>query len=259
MKLVTGFSALVVMAIVSTSMAYAQTQDSCSGGCCSGAKTAVTVAAVQEKGSCCSGQEGATCSGQEGTCCSGQEGATCSCQEGTCQGGECPIAAAMTKLPKMVMKVGEETTECASCAKGLADTKKLPIHFVVATKNYEDKTAAYTALVEATESFVDEFATPCTCPTSGVTKIGGTSCDCTVTAGKNAELMKTAMASVQMNYKVGEEVCNCPKKAAAMAKEAGQELQYVVGEQTTCCPLTARMEIAKQKICGCNQSHASNA
>lgn len=162
---------------------------------------------------------------------------------------QCPVmTAALEKLPKMTYKVGEETTCCSTSAEAMAKENSQAIHFVVAEKTYEDKAAAYTALVSQTEEFVTEFVTPHKCETSGKTTLAGETCDCPVSSAKYAEQVKTAVDAVTMSYKVGEESCDCPTKAATMAKETeGAEVEYVVGEECTSCELTARMNLAHAK------------
>lgn len=163
-----------------------------------------------------------------------------------CQ-GQCPIAKAMGELPKMTYKVGEEMTCCSESAAALAKKSEMPVHFVVGEKTYEAKEAAFTALVEQTETFVNDFITPCKCETSGVTKIAGKSCNCPVEAGNTAELVKAAANKVQMTYAVGEETCNCPMKAAEMAKASGAKKEFVVAGEKTCCEMTARLNLARAK------------
>lgn len=163
-----------------------------------------------------------------------------------CQ-GQCPIAKAMGDLPKMTYKVGEEMVCCAESAAALAKKSEMPIHFVVGEKSFEAKEAAFTSLVEQTESFVKEFVTPCKCEVSGKTTIAGKSCNCPVEAGSRAELVKTAAAKVQMTYAVGEETCNCPMKAAEMAKTSGSKKEFVVAGEKTCCEMTARLNLARAK------------
>ena len=161
--------------------------------------------------------------------------------------GECPIAAAMGELPKMTYKVGEESVCCSKAAASLAEKSGDPINYVVGEKSFTEKKAAMTSLVETTEAFVTEFVTPCKCDVSGVTKIAGKSCNCPIDAGKKAELVSTAVSGISMSYVVGEETCNCPNKAAALAKTSGDEQFYVVGEEKTCCEMTARLNLARAK------------
>ena len=161
--------------------------------------------------------------------------------------GACPIAAAMGDLPKMAYKVGDESVCCADAAASLAKTTGQPISYVVGEKSYTDKKAAMTSLVETTEAFVTDFITPCKCDVSGATKIAGKACNCPVDAGKKAELVSAAVSGISMSYAVGKESCNCPNKAAELAKTSGAEKLYVVGDEKTCCEMTARLNLARAK------------
>lgn len=167
------------------------------------------------------------------------------CASDCCKG--CPVTAAMAKLPKMTYRVGTENVCCSESAAKMAEEKKTPLHFVVGEKVFEDKTQAYTSLVEQTESMVNGFVTPKTCATSGTHTVAGKSCKCSVQAGQNAELVKAAIKDIKMTYAVGEKSCNCPNEAGSIAKTSGEKMTYVVGEEKTCCNMTARLTLAKAK------------
>ena len=104
------------------------------------------------------------------------------CASGECKG--CPVTAAMAKLPKMTYRVGTENICCSESAAKMAEEKKSPLHYVVGEKVFEDKTEAYTSLVEQTETMVSEFITPSKCAKSGTHTVAGKSCKCEVQAGK---------------------------------------------------------------------------
>jgi hypothetical protein len=161
--------------------------------------------------------------------------------------GECPVTLAMAKLPAMSYQVGTEKTCCSSSAAQLAEEHSAPIHYVVAETTYEDKTEAMTALVEKTEAMVEEFITPCKCETSGKTTVAGETCACPIQGAKNIELVKAAVESVNVSYKVGEEACNCPMKAKELASSSEAKMTYVVDGEETCCGLTARLQTARAK------------
>jgi len=167
------------------------------------------------------------------------------CESACCKG--CPVTAAMAKLPTMTYRVGTENVCCSESAAKMAKEKKTALHFVVGEKVFEDKTQAYTSLVEQTESMVNDFVTPKTCATSGTHTVAGKSCKCSVQAGKTAELVKTAIKDIKMTYAVGEKSCNCPNEAGSLAKTSGKEMTYVVGKESTCCNMTARLTLAKAK------------
>ena len=168
-----------------------------------------------------------------------------SCTKDCCKG--CPVTAAMAKLPKMTYRVGTENVCCSESAAKMAAEKKTPLHFVVGEKVFEDKTEAYTSLVEQTEAMVTSFVTPSKCSKSGTHTVAGKSCKCEVQAGKNAELVKAAIKDVKMTYAVGEKSCNCPNEAGSLAKKSGEKMTYVVGEEKTCCNMTARLTLAQAK------------
>ena len=161
--------------------------------------------------------------------------------------GECPMSKAMAKLPAMSYQVGTEKTCCSASAEALAKENNETVMFVVSDKTYEDKTEAMTALVEETEAMVNEFITPCKCETSGTTTVAGESCSCPVQGEKNVELVKKAVESVHVSYKVGDEECNCPMKAKEMAAESHSEMKYVIDGEETSCGMTARLETARAK------------
>lgn len=168
-----------------------------------------------------------------------------SCDTDCCKG--CPVTAAMAKLPKMAYRVGTENVCCPDSAAKMAEEKKAALHFVVGEKVFEDKTEAYTSLVEQTEAMVSKFVTPSTCAASGTHTVAGKSCKCSVEAGKNAELVSAAIKDIKMTYTVGDKSCNCPTQAGTMAKTSGEKMTYVVGEEKTCCNMTARLALAKAK------------
>ena len=171
-----------------------------------------------------------------------------SCEASTCESDcACPIGKAMAALPKMTYKVGEESTCCSSSAAALAKEHDAPIHFVVAKKEFDSKDKAMVELAAVTTKFVDDFATPHTCETSGKTSVCGESMSCSVSAGKMASVAKEAMKTVSMKFKVGDEECGCPTKAAELAKTSGAKKEYVIGEATTCCSVDAQIKLAHAK------------
>ena len=178
--------------------------------------------------------------------CPGKCAETCdSTCAGDCEG--CPVTKAMAALPKMTFTVAEESTCCEQQASELAKAHNAPIHFVVAEKTYDDKAAAMVALADATEKFVADFAEPKTCSVSGKTSVCGTSTGCCESAKEMAAIAKAAMDEVHMSYKVGDETCQCPNAAAAMAKSSGAKTSYVVEGEETCCQVDARIKMAVAK------------
>jgi hypothetical protein len=174
-----------------------------------------------------------------------------SCGDKECSGETCASSCceeALAMFPKMTYRVSEHETCCADAAAKLAaDHDGESIKFVVAEKVYEDKAEAMTALAEVAEKFVADFSEPHTCQVSGTTSIAGKSLKCSDTAGKMASTIKEAIKTVSMTYKVGDETCSCPTKAAEMAKEAGTHQHFVVGGEETCCNIDARVKLAAAK------------
>lgn len=164
-----------------------------------------------------------------------------------CKDGACPIAAAMGKLPKITFAVGEETLPCEKSATAIADKSGGQIRYCVGDEEFDSKSDAQIALVEATERYVSTFAEPQTCETSGKTTVAGTEIHCVFCARSLAKKMNAAMDGVQMTYLVGQEECTCPQAADKLAQEAGVDKQFVVGEEKTCCEHTARLNLAHAK------------
>lgn len=173
--------------------------------------------------------------------------------------GACPIATAMKELPQMTYKIGEESTCCSESAAKLAKQHSLPIHYVVGKTTFEKKDEAYTSLVTKTESFVNDFITPCKCEVSGSTKIAGESCKCSVMAGEKTELVKGAVEKVKMSFMVGDKPVCCSHEADALAKSSEAEKFFVVGEEKTCCEKTARLNLARAKYKAAVQALAASS
>jgi hypothetical protein len=176
------------------------------------------------------------------------------CEAGKCcEGGKCSaacgaaVANAKEKLPKLVYKVGKETTCCSESAAALAEKSKEAVQFVVANKAYTCKNEAFAALVTETEKFVDSYVAVSKCEASGKTTVAGKSFDCCVEAGKKAELVQAAVKEVRVSYKVGAEDACCPSSAAALAKKHNKPIKYVVNGEATECELTSRLNLATAK------------
>jgi hypothetical protein len=181
------------------------------------------------------------------------------CDNGAECPSDCPVAVAMEKLPKMSFAVGEAKVCCGEKAQQLAEEQQAAIHYVVADKPYECKSAAMTALVEATEQMVAAFTEPKKCEASGLVSIGGKSTACAVDAENTANLVRTAADKVEMQYFVDGQQAACPVCAATSAKEKSLPIEYVVGDQKTTCQLTARLNLARAKYLAGVQAVASQA
>ena len=147
----------------------------------------------------------------------------------------------------MTYMVGTEETCCSHSAETLATKHDAPVQFVVNEKTYDSKDDAMVALADATETFVNTFASTHTCEASGTLTVAGMSTSCSATAGKRAELAKKAMDSVDMTYLVGTESCSCPMKAASLAKTSGEKEQFVVAGEKTDSSVDARLLLAQAK------------
>jgi hypothetical protein len=162
-------------------------------------------------------------------------------------GDECPITKAMSELPKITYQVGAEQVCCAQSAATLAEKNSTPITYLVGKQSFDTEPSAMVALVEVTEKFVNDFATPCKCEVSGTTAIAGKELCCDVSAAETAKVVAAAMKNVEMTYLVGQKQCACPVEAATLAKETGEQQLFVVAGESTCCSTTARLKLAHAK------------
>lgn len=224
-------------------------------------------AAAQCVGSECADKVASKCGSECSDKTNGKCGTECAskCAEGKCEGSKCSegkcegscasgkgaccvtIAAAKKQLPHMSYLVGTESVCCNEMAAELAEKSNEKVQFVVAEKTYCCKEAAYTALVEETEKFVNAFVTPSKCEASGTTKVAGKSYGCCQAAAKQTELVSTSVKAIRMGYKVGDEEVCCVKHATTLAKETNSPIQYIVDGEATQCELTARLKLATAK------------
>jgi len=188
---------------------------------------------------------------------------TSTCPGGACAGGacattacgsacskdckDCPITVAMNALPQMTFTVGEEKLTCPKAAAELAQKSSAPIHYVVGDKTFDTESAAKLALAETTEQFVSAFAEPKECKESGEITVAGKQLCCKTAAAQTAAVAKAAMDKVEMTYLVGEKECHCPVEAEKLAKESGDPTVYVVAGESSCCNVTARLNLARAK------------
>lgn len=173
--------------------------------------------------------------------CDGSKCDSASC----CDKGGCPVSKAMAALPKMSYQVGTQETCCAATAAKMAEAiDGGHIHFVVGKKHFHDKGKAMVALASTTEKFVHSYVSTHKCDKSGMNFVAGQSMSCSQSAAKIAKVAKEAMKTVSMTYKVGNESCNCPNKAAALAKTHGEKQHFVIGKESTCCSVDARIKLA---------------
>lgn len=207
---------------------------------------ASTAVARADCGSC--GSKAASAKKCSSVACAGEKCTTGTCSAAQCSASKgCPIATAMERLPELTYAVGKKATCCPKEAAKLAKGSGGHIHFCVAGKEFDSKSDAQSALIDATEKFVAAFTKPHTCPKSGQLTLAGHSQKCEKNAARTAELMKKAMAKVKFTYLVGDKQCGCPVAAGKLVKESGKEKVFVVGEEKTACEKTARLNLARAK------------
>ena len=176
----------------------------------------------------------------------GKDSKQCDAACSECQ--QCPVAKAMEALPKLVYRIGDETTTSPVQAGRISGKSKQKIEFVVENKVFHEETEAFSALVDMTEKFVADFAKPQKCDVSGSTIVAGKSLCCEVAAGEVANLVKKSMDDVKVTYLVGKESVCCPDAAMALAKESGEKVvQLVAGQKCGGCSSTTRLNLARAK------------
>jgi hypothetical protein len=153
----------------------------------------------------------------------------------------------MDKLPKLAYMVGEQTLCCEESAKAVAASTKSKLIYAVGKEKFESSDKAFASLVEQTEKFVANFATPSTCKESGTTTVAGECVECSVKAGEIAAKVKKAMDTVAISYKVGDKTCSCPVEAKTLAAEKKVKTFFVVDKEETECEQTARLNLARAK------------
>ena len=160
----------------------------------------------------------------------------------------CAVSKAMEALPKLVYRIGEETTTSPVEAGRIARKTKHKIEFVVQEKVFKEETVAFAAMVDMTEKFVADFAKPRKCNVSGNTIVAGKSVCCEVAAGEVVSLVKKAMDTIKVSYRVGEETTCCPDAAKALAEKSGEKVVKVVaGKACGGCSTTTRLNLARAK------------
>ncbi len=262
LKSISQLFALLALLVLVAGLNAEDPVKTCLGGSCGGGTCAKATAKACQKDcpACAAGTcDGTACKKGCGDCpAAAKETSAAACAGGACATAECgascgkdcqdcPITAAMKALPQMTFAVGEEKTCCPKTAAELAQKANAPIHYVVADKSFDTESDAKLALVEATEQFVAAFAEPKVCKESGKVTIAGQELCCENAAARTAAVAKAAMDKVEMTYLVGEKECHCPVEAAKLAKDSGDPTVYVVAGESTCCNVTARLNLARAK------------
>lgn len=210
--------------------------------------------------------------------------ATCakSCAEKAKAAGQCSGA------PKMVYKVGDESTCCDKTAAEMAKKAGKPIVYVVAGKEYNDKGEAMTAWRDALETYVDGMTTvrfavggeTMSCPMAAESaakeknakvqyRVASMTFENKEDAEKAAKAAAEAAEAVSMKMVVdGKEVAcdkqtekSCGAKGAKAAghtchkdakdagtAEKGEPSEFIVGDYKTTCPIDARVHLAQARI-----------
>ena len=169
--------------------------------------------------------------------------------EATCSDcASCPLTKAMEALPKLVYKIGDETTTSPVQAGRISRKTKHKVEFAVLDKVFQNETEAFAALVDMTEKHVADFAKPKKCETSGKTFVAGKSLCCDVAANEVTTLVKKAMDTVKVTYMVGKTSVCCPDEAKLLAKKSGDKvIQCIAGQKCGGCGTTNRLTLARAK------------
>lgn len=222
--------------------------------------------------------------GDGAKCCAGAKAAGKTCTDKVA-GKTCSDKSACG-MPKMAIKVGDETTCCPKQAEELAQKNAdAKVVYLVSGKEYADKVEAMTAYRDALEAYVPKVTTVAyavagetmTCPMSAekaakdkseamTYRVASYDFDKKDDAEKAAKAGAAAAEAVTMKMVVdGKEVaCTKDMEKTCGTKTAGatcnkdgakktadgesKDATYVVGETKTCCPIMARIELAKARI-----------
>jgi hypothetical protein len=197
------------------------------------------------------------------------------------------VAGECTGAPKMVYKIGDETTCCDKTAAEMAKKAEKPIVYVVAGKDYSDQVEAMTAWRDALETYVDGMTTvrfavgseTLTCPMAAESvakeknakvayRVASMTFESKEDAEKAAKAAAEAAETVSMKMVVDGKEVKCDKTAEkacskgaktsgatchkdgkdAKAAEKGEPSEFIVGEYKTKCPIDARVHLAQARI-----------
>ena len=160
---------------------------------------------------------------------------------------ECPIQTAMKKLPQLEYQVGTKKTRCAETAAKLAKEQDTSVRFCIGTECFDSQAAATAKLSEQTEVLVARLTTPTKCEVSGTITVGDKTCDCPEKAATMAKRVKQAMDAVTVSYKVGNQECDCPVKAKDLSAQLDSEVLFCVNGEETACPVEHRLNTARAR------------
>lgn len=177
----------------------------------------------------------------------------------------CPLEAAM---PVMLMKVGNETTQCSVMAKDMCDKSGSKMSYVVNDKEYEcsvmAKEAHHVAMKDMLASMthvsfnVDGNHTECpvgakiACKTSGEAmkyQVGTVVFDSAEEAIQAAAMARAAISQVAMSYEVAGEATHCSTAAEDMASTcSSKSVTYVVNDKKTECSKSAEFNLVEAQL-----------
>ncbi len=238
----------------------ADTKSDCSKSC-DATGAAVQTVANESKGDCCGD---CTTAPNCETKCEGTSVQTVAYGEGDCS-KSCPLEAA---FPVMLMKVGDETTQCSDNAAKMCDKTGKSMTYLVSGKEYncsvEAKEAQYAAMKDMLASMthvsfnVDGKHTECpvgakiACESTGKAmkyQVGTLVFDDAGAAIQAAAMARAAIHQVKMTYEVAGEKMECSTKACDMAATCEtKSVTYVVNDKKTGCEKTAEFNLVEAQL-----------
>lgn len=230
--------------------------------CCQAAQRPAKSARTQVKkdSSCCQEKAAAVAGARKAA----------DCDRSRCGGRSADCCAP----PKLVYRVGDQTTSCAKTAAKLAAERNGKTIYVLGEKEYEDEGAALSAYADALEAHLEKVTTVryrvgdrcVSCPNeaTALAKAGGgavrycvagAAFDSQREANAAAQRARAAAEKVQMTMLVDGQSFTCQKTAQQACEKSGKKCTYVVGD--TCrteCRSTARVELAKARIAAAREA-----
>jgi hypothetical protein len=184
--------------------------------------------------------------------------------------------------PLMQYKVGDKTTNCPQQAAEWSKDQDAPVRYVLNDTEYSDKLEALKAYQAALEQHLNKMTTvlyavgdKCVgCPMEAATlaKGAGTTVKYRVAsftfpdreaANRAAQTARAASDKVTMTYVVDGKEYGCDKEAKQTCQsKAGastvKTVEYKVGDTKTCCEVTAKVQLATERIIAAYQALADN-
>ncbi len=183
----------------------------------------------------------------------------------------CPIQktvdAVLASFPKVAYRVGEETTSCSKSAGEMAEKSGKAMKYVVGGEVFDTQADADVKLaslideeIKGLQSVKFSVGSECTkCPITAkkmakesgskvAYRVAGVDFASKDEAEKAVTLVKAAVESVKMSYKVGEKSFSCDKMAGAEHDKSGKTMTFVVGDKETGCSQSAHGMMVKAKV-----------